>query len=62
MQPVEVDRRQRPDERLGRALEIHFVIELLDGRLARVAVLEFELADARVDRLCVCDRGCRKQG
>src|SRR5215510_14736789 len=62
MQPVEADRRQRPDARRGGTLEIHYVVELLDHRLARVAVVQFELADARVDCLRVDDCGYLQQG
>src|SRR5262249_24809001 len=64
VQAVEADRRQRPDERLGGALEVHLVEQFLGGRLARIAGLQLRLADARVERLRLCLRKCgrREQG
>ena len=45
------DEGQGPNIELARALEIHLVVEVLDGRLRRHAELEVKLADARVDGL-----------
>ena len=62
VEAVEADRRQRQDEGLRGAQEVHLIEQLLGRRLARVAGLQLELADAGVHRLRHCRWGRPCQG